>query len=188
MLWDAQGKSFDQRVITQLPLTQRPDMIRIELGMMRVAELRSWAFLSIVVSSLWLTGCASSEGGAGLVQMQAPNGASYYRVKCNGTEQDCLAQAHEACGGSYQVITSESHAGGAFADVLPGPVTWYSMHFVCGPSDGTIPTFPHGGPTFADAWSAYQANLAEMNRINQQNQPTKTTCTQTGVFVNCTTQ
>jgi hypothetical protein len=40
----------------------------------------------------------------------------------------CYEQATRDCkGGSYQIVESESHAGGLFADILPGPVTWYAM-------------------------------------------------------------
>jgi hypothetical protein len=31
---------------------------------------------------------------------------------------------------------------------MPGPVTWYSMTYQCGPSDGKMPAFAfRGGPT-----------------------------------------
>jgi hypothetical protein len=35
-----------------------------------------------------------------------------------------------------KILNSESHAGGLLADILPGPVTWYTMTYVCGASDG----------------------------------------------------
>jgi hypothetical protein len=55
----------------------------------------------------------------------------------------CYAQATRDCGGgSYQILDSESHAGGLFADILPGPVTWYTMSYTCGSSDGRLATFP----------------------------------------------
>src|SRR5262249_13549150 len=41
-------------------------------------------------------------------------------------------------GGSYQILYSDIHPGGLLADILPGPVTWYTMSYVCGPSDGKI--------------------------------------------------
>lgn len=150
--------------------------------------MKSAVFFSMAMSLAWLGGCATSGGGTGILQMTAPNGAPYYRVKCKGTEQACLAEAHQACGGPYQVITSESHAGGLLADALPGPVTWYSMHFQCGPSDRAIPTFPPNGPTFAEAWESYQDRVVELERIRQQNQPVTTTCTGIGNMVTCTTQ
>ena len=69
-------------------------------------------------------------------------------VKCSITPQQCLAAASQTCGGGYQVVDSESHAGGLLADTVPGPVTWYSMTFVCGPSNGRPPSFRQRGPTF----------------------------------------
>jgi hypothetical protein len=35
-----------------------------------------------------------------------------------------------------------------FADILPGPVTWYAMSYTCGPSDGRLAAFPFTGPRF----------------------------------------
>src|SRR5262249_21848938 len=50
----------------------------------------------------------------------------------------CYEQATRDCrGGSYQILHSESHPGGLLADILPGPVTWYTMSYVCG-SDGKL--------------------------------------------------
>jgi hypothetical protein len=69
-----------------------------------------------------------------------------------------LAYAAAACGGgSYQVLSSESHAGGLVADVLPGPVRRYSISFSCGPSDGRMPAFPFQGRTMADVMAAMPA-------------------------------
>ena len=151
--------------------------------------LKNAALISMAASLALLGGCAASSGGTGLLQLNAPNGALYYRVKCNGSEQECLAKANQACGGPYQVITSESHSGGLLADLMPGPVMWYSMHFQCGPSDGAIPTFRHNGPTFAEAWENYQDRAVELERIRQANRPVQTICTTSiGGTVTCTTQ
>ena len=51
-------------------------------------------------------------------------------------------------GGSYQILDSESHAGGLLIDAIPGPVTWYTMTYTCGPSDGRLADFPFQGPRF----------------------------------------
>jgi hypothetical protein len=53
--------------------------------------------------------------------------------------------------GSYQVLDSESHAGGLVADALAGPVTWYGMTYVCGKSDGRLPSFPFRGQQYLPA-------------------------------------
>ena len=51
----------------------------------------------------------------------------------------CYKQATRVCrGGHYQIQDSESHTGGS--------VTWYSMTFTCGPSDGRLATFPWAPP------------------------------------------
>jgi len=143
----------------------------------------------VLLATTLLAGCAATEGGTGLLQLNAPNGALYYRVKCNGTEQRCLAQASQACGGPYQVITSESHSGGLLADLIPGPVMWYSMHFQCGPSDGAIPTFRHNGATFAETWESYQDRAAYLEGVRRANQPARTVCTSgIGGVVTCTTR
>ncbi len=63
-----------------------------------------------------------------------PSGKPLDQVKCKMDPQDCYRQAGKLCKGSYQVIDSESHSGGLLADIIPGPVTWYSMVFQCGPS------------------------------------------------------
>src|SRR5262249_40916894 len=51
-------------------------------------------------------------------------------------------------GGSYQILDSESHAGGLLADIIPGPVTWYTMSYACGPSNGRLADFPFRGPHY----------------------------------------
>lgn len=142
----------------------------------------------LLLTLVALAGCAASSGGPGLLPLAAPDGSTYYRAKCKGTEQECLMQANQACGGPYRVITSESHAGGLLADVLPGPVTWYSMHFQCGPSDGVIPTFAHNGPTFAEAWEGYQDRMVQIEAAKQMNRPSTTSCTGFANSVTCVTQ
>ena len=76
----------------------------------------------------------------------APSGVTVHYVKCSGKAGKCLNKAAAFCNGSYQVIDSESHAGGLFADFIPGPVRWYSMTFLCGKSDGIFPEFVFRGP------------------------------------------
>jgi hypothetical protein len=56
-----------------------------------------------------------------------------------------VREASKTYQGSYQVLDSESHAGGLLADILPGPVTWYGMTYSCGPSDGRLPSFAFKG-------------------------------------------
>jgi len=60
-----------------------------------------------------------------------------------------MQKASKSCsGGEYRVISSESHAGGAVADVFPGPVTWYSITYKCGKFNGKMPSFPFQGQRY----------------------------------------
>jgi hypothetical protein len=56
---------------------------------------------------------------------RAPSGQEVHQAKCARDPGGCYNEASQACQGSYQVIDSNSHAGGILADLLPGPVTWY---------------------------------------------------------------
>jgi hypothetical protein len=66
-------------------------------------------------------------------------------TKCKDSPRDCIRKAEEKCGGEFRTIHSESHAGGAINDMLPGPVTWYFLEYQCGYSDGRMPQFPFRG-------------------------------------------
>ena len=91
-----------------------------------------------------LSACASSNGE----DIPGPSGKPLKETKCNGSPTACLKTAAASCKGPYQVIDSSSNAGGIFADVLPGPVTWYRMRYQCGPSDGRMPTFAFRGQSY----------------------------------------
>lgn len=69
-----------------------------------------------------------------------PNGAQALQTRClNPTS--CYSTARASCGGgTYQVINSESRTYGF--------LTWNTMQYVCGRSDGRLATFPHRGPYF----------------------------------------
>jgi len=89
---------------------------------------KSVAIVCFVAATLF-SGCCSAQ-----TPLQ-----STHRAKCSQSPAGCYEQATRDCrGGSYQILHSESHAGGLLADILPGPVTWYTMSYVCGPSDGKI--------------------------------------------------
>lgn len=76
-------------------------------------------------------------------QLDTPSGVTVDYVKCSRNSNRCLNAASEHCKGSYQVIGSESHPGTLVSDVFAGSVTWYSMTFLCGVSDGALPGFPY---------------------------------------------
>jgi hypothetical protein len=107
--------------------------------------------LGIVVRCAFLGAAAVSLAACDLTSgnsFASPSGAVVNRAKCSHSSDACFQAAGATCNGPYQVIESESHPGGTLADLMPGPVTWYSMTYQCGPSDGKMPTFAlRGGPT-----------------------------------------
>lgn len=87
-----------------------------------------------------LSGCITEQSS-----FTSPTGAVANKAKCSTSPDGCFQQASKTCSGPYQVLDSESHAGGALADLVPGPVTWYSMTYQCGPSNGQMPAFAFRG-------------------------------------------
>jgi len=86
---------------------------------------------------------------------KGPSGQEIHSAKCSHDPSGCYDQASQACGGgSYQIIDSDSHAGGLLADFIPGRVTWYGMTFTCGRSDGRLASFPFRGQAWAPGHSA----------------------------------
>jgi len=124
----------------------------------------------------FLVACATTD----VSQFQAPDGTSTKTVKCTSDPTKCFAAATENCPpkGTYQVIGSASRAGGLAADVIPGPVTWYYMTFVCGPSDGSMPEFKFTGQQYVPPPPPVVVKQA----------PTTTNCTAIGNTVNCTSR
>ncbi len=104
--------------------------------------MRNFTYLFLV---LVLVGCG---GGNSPKTFIGPSGKTLETVKCKSSPDQCFVQANKSCGGSYQVISSESHAGGILADFVPGPVTWYGMTYQCGKSNGRNPTFTFQGGTY----------------------------------------
>jgi hypothetical protein len=84
----------------------------------------------------------------------APGGGEVHVTKCKD-QGECYDQASQSCGGgSYQVIDSDSHAGGILADWLVGPVTWYKLMYTCGRSDARFAAFPWRGRQYEPGHSA----------------------------------
>lgn len=134
-----------------------------------------WIILWIAAA---LAGCAATPT---VSDVRAPDGTAMKNVKCNVDAQKCLALASESCkasGGSYQVVRSHSNAGGTLADVAPGPVTWYNMTYICGPSDGRHPEFAFRG----------QQYIPDPTPVYQPRQTLRTTCSTIGGYTNCTTR
>lgn len=121
-------------------------------------------------SIVLLAGC---NAGPQVKSYTGPTGEELSTVRCTRETSACFEKASEACdGGSYRVTNSYRNAGGLWADVLPGPVTWYTMNIACGPSDGLMPQFPLRGSEPA---------MPPMPSVQQ------TRCNQIGNTVNCTT-
>ena len=128
-------------------------------------------FAVAALSALALAGCA----GASHTTVRLPDGSAAATVKCVSDPHQCFERASHVCastGGTYKVIRSKSNAGGAIADVLPGPFTWYTMTFACGASDGVLPDFAFTGERYSPPPVTTTA-------------PTRTTCTKIGDTVNC---
>jgi hypothetical protein len=120
--------------------------------------MRNLGIVLLCVAAVGLSGCDLTSGNS----FASPSGAMVNRAKCSHSSDSCFQAAAATCAGPYQVIESESHPGGTLADVLPGPVTWYTMTYQCGPSDGKMPTFAfRGGPTV-------NANINQNITVHQQ--------------------
>ncbi|MDZ4201384.1 MAG: hypothetical protein U1C96_04460 [Gallionella sp.] len=129
-----------------------------------------------LVAALLLAGCTTTN----VKEYQAPDGTSIKTVKCTSDPSKCFEQASQSCSseGSYRVISSESHAGGLIADIFPGPVTWYSMTYACGPSDGKMPDFKFTGERYTPPPPSAAPVIIKQS-------PSTTNCTTFGNTVNC---
>jgi len=85
-------------------------------------------------STLTLLAC----GRTGITPIESPrlggesSRVQYYQARCKSDVSNCFADAQSQCGSRFTVVHQESHAGGLLADVLPGPVSWYTVTFRCG--------------------------------------------------------
>ena len=130
----------------------------------------SLAFVALI------NGCATTS----VTQFQAPDGTSVKTVKCSSDATKCFSAASQSCSGkgTYKVVSSASRSGGLAADILPGPVTWYYMTYICGLSDGAMPEFKFTG----------QQYVPPPAPIIIRQSPTTTTCTGFGNSVTCNTR
>jgi hypothetical protein len=126
-----------------------------------------------------LIGCVTPS----VKEFKGPDGSSIKTVKCSSDVSGCFAEASASChdGGTYRVLSSESHAGGLIADVMPGPVTWYSMTYSCGASDGQMPEFRFSGQQFVPPSMPVRQHII----VNQPSKSISTTCNKIGASVYC---
>lgn len=97
-----------------------------------------------------LAACMETAGNSN--SFNGPSGTPVSTAKCPYSSTGCLREASNTCkGGPYQVLDSDSHSEGLVADVMAGPVTWYSLTYRCGQSDGKMPTFAFRGQQFVDS-------------------------------------
>lgn len=114
-----------------------PNVTRVQSGR-AVSLLLGGAFVL-------LTAC----GGTGVREVRSAGGDKVYEAKCKSSAAECIADARSTCSEGYEVLDSESHAGGVLADAIPGPVTWYAMTFKCnGFASGSPPEFPFRGQQY----------------------------------------
>lgn len=128
-----------------------------------------------LLSILILSGCGQPK----ISTIKAPDGSTYKKVKCNKDSNICLEKASSSCDNkTYQVISSHSRAGGLFVDFgVPGPSTWYSLTYKCGPSDGKMPDFKFTGQQYIPP--------TKIN-VNSSSRPKTTNCYKVGNSINCT--
>ena len=136
--------------LARLPrVEQAPEGLRPQFG--RVAS-RHWysagaEMTNASIGTVCFVVATVCSGWCSAQTIVGPSGKPLHQAKCSQSPTGCYQQATRDCGGGpYQILDSESHAGGLFADILPGPVTWYTMSYACGRSDGRLGNFPSRGP------------------------------------------
>lgn len=146
--------------------------------MKKLCDLSSMKCIFAAALVFLLSACGTSS----VSQFKAPDGSAASTIKCSSDTAKCFVQASQSCqsGGTYRVISSQSNAGGLLADIIPGPVTWYSMTIVCGAPDGKMPDFKFVGQQYIPPTPPVQVDVRQ--------QPTTTSCTKFGNSVNCTTR
>lgn len=141
--------------------------------------------IALIVAAASLSGCASSN--ASNASFGDPSGGLAQQAKCSQSPTGCYNEASKTChGGPYQILDSESHAGGLVADVIPGPVTWYVMTYRCGPSDRKLATLPFRGQPYVPPANVTVLPSASPPSIPMPSPPRTTTCNTVGNSVNCT--
>ena len=111
----------------------------------RALELVAFILLVAAAVAFWFVTPANAD----TTTVRGPSGALVYTTKCSGSQDGCYQEASTQCrGGPYQILSSESHGGGIFGDVLNGPINYYSVSYQCGRSDGRLADFPRTSPYY----------------------------------------
>jgi hypothetical protein len=132
--------TFDSGFSPAILLTHHIDMDEL-VGSFEGMSVMVRSLFAVGFSILALSGCVPDEP----TSFAAPSGELAHTVRCTADSGQCMSKAAATCSGPYQVLDSYSNAGGLVADIIPGPVTWYTMSFSCGASDGRMPSFPFRG-------------------------------------------
>ena len=138
-------------------------------AVVEVAGVLAMRFVLIFLITAGLSGCFAPTNEA----FVGASGSKVQTVKCSQSPQGCYQEASKVCGGPYQVLDSDSHAGGLVADVMPGPFTWYTMTYNCGPSDGRLASFAFKGQQYVPPAQSSPSF------------PSTTNCQRMGNTVNC---
>lgn len=101
----------------------------------------------VLAAALVISGCSAPPT---VREFNQSDGTVLKIVQCTRDRTICVNVAAQSCPpiGTYQMLSSESHAGGSVSDMLPGPVVWYGMTYACGPADARLPDFPFSGPQY----------------------------------------
>lgn len=129
--------------------------------------MQKLSLLMLIAPTVFISACAV---GPQVKSYVGPTGETINTVRCTREPSSCFEKASETCNAdSYRIINSYRNAGGTLADIVPGPVTWYTMDVVCGQSDGIMPQFPLRGaqPSMPNIPSTQQTRCRQMgNKIN----------------------
>lgn len=100
---------------------------------------------------------AASAAHAETTAMRGPSGGNIYTTKCSGDPSSCYSEASAQCGGgSYQILSSHSNGGGILMEGMGyGPVTYYTMSYACGRSDGRMASFQQRGVPYVPPRAFY---------------------------------
>ena len=151
------------------------------MGCPRYCDLRNMKLPLVLFQLLMFAGCGTQSAS----EFRAPDGSTLKSVKCASDSSRCFATAAQSCpgGGTYRVVSSDSHAGGAIADIIPGPVTWYSMTYACGLSDGRMPDFNFVGQRYTPSPAPAPRPII----VTPAPAATTTNCIKVGDTVSCST-
>jgi hypothetical protein len=129
---------------------------------------RGW--LCLFVAGVVTSACR----GTGVREIRGAGDERVYEARCKSSAADCIADARSTCSSGYELLDSESHAGGLLADALPGPVTWYAMTFRCDVAGSSErPEFPFRGARYVEAEPAPEP-AAPARRASYDEGPTAT--------------